>query len=294
MMNAFKRTPVLFYMLSFFYLHGELASAAEMLSTENTTRQWCTSLDVYWDNRCVLPVDQWLQDNQNFIHAHYEAQIRRLFSKKTPVQQNIAIARFTIIYHQKGDIQYHTFDLNKLFISGLSFLDPNHKEVREQHLQDFVIFPISFIPGARPVGKEINRIQKDKINSLLSKEVVSSGTHAEGSMLLHLNNLLMHELQKISTHDFVIIGTILEVSSLKDPCSDVCVPMLQEFMEKLPEILRKNLPKNARVAEALENLTLLSGRYAHIQSRDGMIIQDAKIILNFDAPKNRIYSRKYD
>ena len=255
------------------------------MNDENTKRNWRNSLNVYDNNEIiVIDVDSWLENTSKSINGENEIRIRSKFDKQpSPVEQNIASARFTIIYKGSEEVfKYHITDLDKIFVSGLnSFTDDN------------IIFPISFIDGPRPSGGEINRIQKERINTLIGKNLVPSGTHSEESILLYINIILSNVIKSIGS-DFTIFGTILEISSFKDPCSDVCVPVLKEFMQNLCNILNEKIQgkiPNVQVANNLENLVLLSGKKNHMSSREGMDIKEEIVKLNFLAPTNRIFSR---
>ncbi|MBW8310385.1 MAG: hypothetical protein K0M45_12255 [Candidatus Paracaedibacteraceae bacterium] len=279
-----------FMTLNFFNLNVVRAMEGNIFD-ENAERQWRTSLNVYnAANELILDVGSWLEQTFNAIDVTNEVSIRSKFEKKTSVEQNIATGRFTIIYSVNNTIQSSSYDLTKIFVSGLNSLDPNNIHVQQQNLLDHIIFPVSFIEGNRPSGKEINQRQQDKVNLLLGRDVVKSGTHAEESLLLYLDKHLRNFIAQIPAQDFTIIGTVLEISTLKDPCTDVCMPMLKAFMDNLSAILQANIPENVTLAPQLENLVLLSGRKAHIESRNGMAVVDTNIQLNFDHPSNRIYS----
>jgi hypothetical protein len=57
--------------------------------------------------------------------------------------------------------------------------------------------------------------------------------------------------------------------------------------------------KNIFIKEELENIVLVSGILDHksnkqISTRDGITIKDEKILLNFDEPKNRFFSKNME
>jgi hypothetical protein len=262
---------------------------------ENSERRWRKSLDVYDSSDClVINVDQWLERTYLTINEINEINIRSKLQKKPSPEQNIAVSRFTIIYNLKEEVKYKSFDLTKIFVSGLNSLDLKNTEVIEKNLQDKIIFPVSFIDGIRPLGPDIYIIQKNKINNILGREVVKSGTHSEESICLYIYNNLRNFIESIGKDNFVIMGTILEISSFKDPCSETCMPMLKALMENFHNILNAHTKENVTISNKLENLMLLSGRKQHILSREGMEVENERIKLNFDAPSNRFYSIKKD
>lgn len=279
--------------VTFFSLCSSYSAEAE--NNENNKRNWRNSLNVYNNNEIIpINVDQWLENTFLTINESNEINIRGKFQKQPSPEQNIAASRFTIIYKLNEEVKYKPFDLMKIFVSGLNSLDLTNKEVIEKNLHNNIIFPISFINGIRPSGPDINAIQKNKINNILGREVVQSGTHSEGSICLYIYNNLRNFIESISKDNFVIMGTILEISSFKDPCSETCMPMLKALMENFHTILSSHAKENVTICNKLENLMLLSGRKKHISSRDGMEVKNEIIKLNFDAPSNRFYSMKKD
>jgi hypothetical protein len=290
-LNALKF--FVFIAVTFFY--SVTSYPMDAAFNENDERNWRASLNVYDnDGKLVIDVDAWLEITFSDINEGNEEIIRGRFSKKTDVGQNNAVARFTIICNVEGHIRPFSFNLNKIFVSGLNSLNLEHPEVKGTNFQEQVIFPVSFISGPRPSGQEINRIQQDKINQLLGKNVVNSGTDSEESILIYIASKLPDFIGSVSNEKFTILGTLLEISSLKDPCSEVCVPMLKAFMENIHIILRDKIPRNVHLANKLENLVLLSGRLQHRTSRSGIGIRNEMVKLNFEAPSNRVYSRKSD
>jgi hypothetical protein len=265
---------------------------------ENAERKWRQSLNVYDHSgaHLQLNVEDWIASTLPIINTDNEADIRSKFQRTQKVGQNIAAARFTFICEIDKRLHFISFDLRKIFISGLGSLNPEHKEVKGTDLLNQVIFPASFIEGPRPEdGSVINKIQQDKVNHILGKELVNSGTHAEESIIIYIFNDLARSLVTLQKDkDTSIVGTILEISSLKDPCTAVCMPMLKAFMENLHTNLQAKNLAHIKLAPVLENLVLVSGRKAHVESRAGMVIIDEKIKLNFDNPSNRLYSRKND
>jgi hypothetical protein len=100
----------------------------------------------------------------------------------------------------------------------------------------------------------------------------------------------------INNNEFEIIGTLLQISSLKDPCSERCMPMLYAWMQNMHNILIKSISglTGVNLAGILENIVLLVGRESHKTSREAMIENEGVIKLNYEEPSNRIYSKKND
>ncbi len=137
-----------------------------------------------------------------------------------------------------------------------------------------------------------------RINELFGCDL-RSGTCSEASILEYIYHHLTHLLDKISEHEtnnpWEIVGTILQVSSLKDPCSENCIPMLQSYMKNIRNILMQYLPnKEITVAHILENIVLLAGQKAYISSRQDLHENREPIRVDLDNPKNRIFSRRND
>lgn len=294
----------LFLFITFSILCIQGPYSAEIVHTydENVERKWRQSLDIFdhTGEKIVHQVESWLSSTFTAINPDNEKSIRSKCEKASPVEQNIAAARFTIIARVKEHIHFFDYDLAKIFVSGLNALDRNNKEVIEQKLLDKIIFPISFIEGARPNGGEIDKRLRLKVDTILGKNVVEAGTHSEESIIITIdNNLHTFITTAAKGQPMMIIGTILEISSFKDPCSDVCVPMLKAFMENVHIVLNSKHVEHVKVAAKLENLVLLSGRKSHnskknVDSRAGMTIVNDKIKLNFEAPSNGIFSKKSD
>lgn len=292
----------LFLFIAFHILCIESPYSMDTDHTENIERQWSESLDVYdhTGEHNLHKSDDWFASTFVAINSENEKNISSKCEKKTIVEQNVAAARFTIIGSIDDKLHFFSFNLGKIFVSGLNALNSSNKEVISEKLLETVIFPITHIEGKRPTGPEIDKILREKVNTILGKVVVDQGTHSEESILITLDNNLHTYLTKAANgKPLIILGTILEISSLKDPCSDVCIPMLKAFMDNIYVILTKKDVEHIKISSKLENLVLVSGRKSHkskkeVDSRTGMNIKKEKIKLNFEAPSNRLFSKKSD
>ena len=203
---------------------------------ESSRRNWRESLNIY-DNKgenLVFNTDDWFNGTLDYINEDNELNIRSKFERESPNQSNISLARFTVICHVEDEIIYIPFDLGKIFVSGSNALNRDDSIVKEQGLLEKTVFPISFIDGPRPKGSVLNKNLQSKIKEVTG-QVVKDATHSEGSLLIylfkHLNVYLGEKIE--TTKNPLIIGSILEISNLKDSCSEFCIPMLETFMINL-------------------------------------------------------------
>jgi len=291
------KTIALFLVFLTYIFCSEISHAAENIFNENMKRNWRESLNVYdhTGEHILLNVDEWFNTTLGYINEENEFSIRSKFERHSPNQSNIAVARFTIICNIEGNITFFPFDLEKIFVSGSNALNAKNEEVKQQKLLEKIILPISFIDGPRPSGKVMNATLQDNIKKVTGM-VVKDATHSEGSILTYLFRHLTKYLSEkidVKKQNLVIVGTILEISSLKDPCSEFCVPMLEKFMVNVGQTLAHHLPE-FKIAHKLENLVLLSGRKEYLTSREGINILTDKIKLSFDNPNNRVFSKKIE
>lgn len=294
----------LFLFIAFHILCIESPYSMDTDHNENIERQWSESLDIYdhTGEHNLHKSDSWFANTFVAINSENEKNISSKCSKPTIAELNLASARFTIIGSKDDKIHFFSFDLDKIFVSGLNALDSSNKEVISEKLLETVIFPITHVhtEGKRPGGGEIDKRLREKVNTILGKNLVIEGTHSEESILITLDNNLHTYLAKAANgKPLIILGTILEISSFKDPCSDVCIPMLKAFMDNIYVILTKKNVEHIKISSKLENLVLVSGRKSHkskkeVDSRTGMNIKKEKIKFNFEAPSNRLFSKKSD
>lgn len=276
-----------------------ISNSMENVTNENSKRNWRESLNIYdqTGERIIFNSDEWFNSTLEYINPDNEAAIRSKCERITPTRSNVALARFTLIFNIEGEVVHITFDLGKTFVSGLNSLDKTNREVIENSLLDKIILPISFIDvtgNKRPSGKVINNTLKSNISNITGVKP-NEGNHSEASILIYIfNNLKTYLSEKIDINKKpIIIGTILEISSLNDTCSKYCIPMLEAFMFNIRGKLSSYLP-NFNIKHKLENIILLSGREEFEVSRDGINIVNDKININFEDPSNRIFSRKID
>jgi hypothetical protein len=293
------------FLLVLFIILLFLEKLIAMDGLENSSRNWRTSLNLYnspetlvekkdENSEFILSEDAWVLDTGRYINSENVTSILSLNGVKDQAyENNICAGRFTISYFVEKDgakkKKYVSWDLNKIFISGRIL-------IKDQKLKEYVISAMSFFGQPLDRNVKVAEAQRGRINKLLGKTVVRSGTCAEVSMVLYINDSLPVLMKAIQDHEkeskVEIIGTILEISSLKDPCSNNCMPMLSNFMEKMQGILLSNILDHISVAQTLENITLISGKSHHMKSREGLLESSEKIILDFQKPMNRIFSKK--
>jgi hypothetical protein len=280
-----------------------------MEKNEKSERNWRTSLDLYSSKEIsekIFESDNWFEETIEIINENEESSIRAKFSRSQKWQSNIAAVKFTLLCKIDGREKFIIFSKNikKIFISGLSSFNEKN---------DDIIFPIDFVTEEqrnKRQGQEINRVQREKVEQIIGKkfsEFTKSkhGSHSEESIVIYIDH---HIIDDIIKNDIIpysegknveIIGTILQISSLKDPCSNVCFPMLENFMSNMNNILKKHIEigdyKTIKTSNNLNNIFLFSGVMEHIEdkfgsTRDNMKVSNEKITVDYENPKNMIFS----
>lgn len=261
------------------------------LNTEASKRNWQNSLNIYNNSDHIfLDGDAWFHSTHDSItEPNAKKIVKKTGKKKVPYTPNIAKARFTIIYSYEDTISSHSFSIDEIFISGQLNFEKVPGIISAQSFQK------------KDEGMENNTyddMRQKTIHSLFNVHLVTA-TCAEASILQYIHTEMSKFISFIKKHKegpLVILGTILEVSSLKDPCSQNCMNMFTPYMEHMPILLNSSLSSISGVSLApkLENLVLLAGRGPHINSRDGLVANNSLIKLNLENPSNRIFSKTND
>ncbi|AIL13524.1 hypothetical protein [Candidatus Paracaedibacter symbiosus] len=128
-----------------------------------------------------------------------------------------------------------------MFLSGQKKFKSNLQEVESKKVTSGQDFPLTegFTSTSKTEnGKRCDDI-KQRVNTLIrGNNIVKEGGHSEAFLLLVLKNklpeMLTHSFTSNESHPISIVGTVLLISSLKDPCQKNCFPMLLKFNEELP------------------------------------------------------------
>lgn len=248
-------------------------------------RNWRGSLKLHHDEHIFFDGDAWLVENNQFIQNSVVKRLLKSINKKSKYLPNIAKASFTIIFSYHDKILSSTFDLEQIFFSGQLDFAANTSVISAQ----------TFQKKNDLNNSQYNAVRKHKMEELFHIELVTA-TCAEASILEYVYNHIPEYINHIK-HDkednVIILGTILQVSSLKDPCSQNCIPMFEQFMPYIHTILSSKIADmhGISLAPALENIILLAGREKHANSRENYHEINAPINLDFQNPSNRIYSK---
>jgi hypothetical protein len=259
---------------------------------------WRSSLNVTIGTRHV-DFNEWYIQNSQCINVENRDRIQSKLERPAG-DRNIAVARLFILYDnlaEKRDEEsfpFITFDLKSIFMSGMGKFKEADPIVIEQNLKEKVITASSFSQEEMS-GKDLNRMLADQINDLLGGTFIREGTHSEGSMLINMTEEIRGVLNQIGTNETLaesmcIRGFILQVLSLNDPC-DKCYPMLRLYAENFRAVLEKIVESDQikiKISPTLENLILYAGTRKFLTSRNGISPQDEPLVLNLDAPSNRI------
>lgn len=282
MNNGFKNT--LLILLSFFFI-GHTSMCME---EGDPKRNWRSSLNLHYHEHIFFNGDEWIVEKNPSITIGKAKNLLKSISKKSKYVPNISKASFTIIFSHQDNISFSTFDVEKFFFSGQLDFDTNHEVISAQTFQK-----------KEDLGNDAyNNMRKQRILELFNIELVTA-TCAEASILEYLNNTIKDYIINIKhgkEGEVKILGTILEVSSLKDPCSQNCIPMFEGFMPRIHTILNTNIIgiNGVSLVPILENIVLLAGRGEHANSRNRYHENNLSINLNFENPSNRIYSKIND
>lgn len=200
-------------------------------------RNWNRTLNVSYNRESIKTSHDGLTMNGWFIDR-----MNRYINKKNRdtitngVTRNIATFRF-FIYYQSDDspnfLKYVACDAEKIFLSG--HFKYNHDMTNSVISADYF--------NKDELGKpDLQNQQVNAINTILGDNIVNDGFHSEGSILIYLSQTLPWIMDMILTHEnqnpIKIIGTTLQILSLKDPCSPVCIPMFYKLTENFRDILR--------------------------------------------------------
>lgn len=279
-MNQFKN--ILLIVLLFFFIDHKSMCMEE----GDTTRNWRSSLKLYHHENTLFDGDTWIIEKNPSIQASEARRLLKSINKKSKYLPNIAKASFTIIFSYHDKIMFSMFDLEKFFFSGQLDFDANHDVISAQ----------TFQKKGELSNNIYNNMRNQKMIELFGISLVTA-TCAEASILEYVNNKIVEYIGNIKhgkEDNVIILGTILQVSSLKDPCSQNCIPMFEEFMPYIHTILSAKIIgiNGISLAPKLENIVLLAGREEHANSRGHDHEVNMQIKLDFENQSNRIYSKK--
>lgn len=254
----------------------------------------------------------WFSESKPLMNNEYKNEHIQPIMSEDIKTCNFAKASFYILYtvNDSKKIHTHSFPISKgrVSLSG-------QRKFKKEDGKNSIVTGHSFEFKEHTVTKSQNENGKrcddikQRVNKILEKNVVQEGGHSEAYLLLELYNELQEQLGHISSiHEqdtIKIIGTILPISSLKDPCDKNCFPMFISLNDVLPKILSEKIHnKNISVVPNLERLILMGGTEPHMSgSGDGMKSTREKydfeasksaflenIIIDFSNPKARVFS----
>ncbi len=235
-----------------YFLFTFLLSYNSFASSEENERNWRKSLNVSikdYEPGSLARVNDWVNSTKFFISEKYRDETIQTLMDEDIKTCNILTAQFKLLYLVEGDdkLQIVTYSASegKIFLSGQKLFKNNLSEVHSKKVISGRDFPLT--EGFTSTSRTANGIRcddiKQRVNSFIKGDkVVKEGGHSEAFLLLTLKNMLpeiftycfgRHERRSIK-----IVGTVLMISSLKDPCQKNCFPMLLKFNEQLPNILQ--------------------------------------------------------
>lgn len=302
------RYSILFLIFSLF-INFNVSYGSEQLNPNDPDRNWRHSLNVSFNQHTGhINVDDWVKSTTAYLTEEYKTGHIQPLIEYNIASNNIATTQLKFLYLSTADDKLHidTFSssLNKLFLSGLR----RFKEETPQEVQQKIILSHRFCPpNADLKGQQINAHLKNLVNTLIGNTIVTEASHSEALILLQLNDELPNLLDLLITHHghnntITILGTILVISSLKDPCEASCIPMLKQFNQYFPTILSTRAREcryssQIRFANNLERLILLAGRVEFLGSRNAirghLVNFNEDIAIDFEQPQARIFSLQF-
>jgi hypothetical protein len=301
------------------YLFIILTLVYDSSASEGYARNWRKSLNLGIVDYPDINIDGWINSTKDYITEEFRDVRIQTVMKEDIKSCNIATAHFKLLYKVEGSDRLYVINLTasvpRVALSGQKLF----KEEVLNPLEYGILSGRSFQFDLHSVvtrSKVENGIRSDyfkgRLNHILGGEVVLEGGHAEGYLILHLVQDFPRMLEYCSSlhplKNITIIGTILTISSLKDPCQKSCFPMLNVFNRRLPILLTQVLPPNVRLAHQLESLVLIGGRLnfrenvrgSDKNSRDEYGAESIshafheKIVINFEHPQVRVFSATFD
>lgn len=310
----------IFLSVGLFFLFQSLSVSAEAAVSDSLPRHWKASLNVEFKDadKCPkLTTQEWFKQQREAMTEVHKEKVLQPYMEESITTSNVAVADFYMFYvlgnNSKVEILSFPISNKRISISG----QKKFKEELLKEAQLLIISGRSFEISKDVVSKSKieNGIRSDdikqRINKIILGEIVLEGGHSEAYLLLELYSELsikFGELAKANpTDQITVLGTLLTLASLKDPCEKNCFPMLTRFNSLLPKILPPMLPKSIVLAPALECLTLIAANEPHLVSdhlstrstRDSYESGAAKlefkekIVIDFTHPLQRIFSAQF-
>jgi hypothetical protein len=294
-----------------------LPSVAMEVSQE---RNWRKSLNIEFVGyiNTIPQINEWIKSNEQYVSEAYKNQHIQTLMSEDIMSCNTATAQFKLLFVVEGSDTLQIITINpshgKISLSGQKkFKDNLLEEIKKQILsgQSSNIDPHDLYLSTSKTenGKRCDYFKRG-INNLIEEEVVKEGGHAEAYLLLHLHHVLPELLRYcISKHpakNIRILGAILVIASLKDPCDKNCFPMLIKFNQKLPVILNSilnssNIFQPISLAPILERILLVGAKEHHQAGSDPISTRHTypshgfndKIYIDFTNPQTRVFSATF-
>jgi hypothetical protein len=303
-----------------FFLVISLLSCSSYASQDESERNWRSSLNVKikgYEDDSASTINEWINSTKEYVSEEYKNDVIQTLMSENIRSCNMATAQFKLLYEVEGSdtLQIVTFtpSTGRISLSGQRQFKDDIALVDRNKIISGRSFELTegFISSSRSEnGKRCDDI-KQRINSLIRSNIVTEGGHAEAYLLLELYkslpDMLSYCSSRHSSQNITILGTILTISSLKDPCQQNCFPMLRKFNQELPIIMR-SLPSLTQISftSNFERVLLIGARDPHnaYQARGGASTRDdfnalhpnfnQQIELNFATPQARIFSARFE
>jgi hypothetical protein len=161
----------------------------------SSERNWKPSLDLYHNTgHLYINLDPWFLETKEYISVDNSNAIVRSHGKEPTFTNNIAQGRMIIFYKNKlNEQKYCIWNLNKIFFSGMT-------AITKEELKGSVISAKSDFDKDTPL-KGVNEAQKNKINNILGRDLLTSGTCAEASMLIYITDNLHNIISNLKKED---------------------------------------------------------------------------------------------
>ena len=302
-MNVFFR--FIFWAFVFVFIDNSIEQAFSMDTNEDSKRNWVKSLNLNYKEH-ILDIDKWSLEKKNYINEEdansivvenfNEGKLKKNHITTSSYIHNICTGKFFLLCElDSGEVIPYSLDLDTIYISGKVPIKINHKGMVVKSIY-------SFFTPEQIQNKTINiqaQQAKNINNNILGDNILEDGTCSEASMIAdlylnHLPSMIEGALKNFNEGKLKIVGTIFSVSSTKDSCSERCIPMFNQLMNNMKNLLTKlsqDKGYNTSFSNNLENIVLISSQLPHKKSRQWKQDRDLIISLDLNNPKNRIFSK---
>lgn len=318
-MPQYLKTTLFIIGLIFSFNHASISTDSKNIS-ECSERNWRKNFNIeikdHENIEELKKIGEWFLNNKPLMNDNYKNTYIQPIMSEDIKTCNFAKASFYILYtvNDNKKIHAYSFPISK----GKFSLSGQRKFKQEEDGKILIVTGHSFDFNQQTVTKSNNENGKrcddikQRVNKILEKNIVPEGGHSEAYLLLELYNELQEQLGNISSiheQDTVkIIGTILPLSSFKDPCDKNCFPMFISLNDVLPKILTEKIQnKNISVVSNLERLILMGGTEPHMSgpgdnmksTREKYDLEASRstfsenIIIDFKNPKARVFSAQF-